>query len=142
MSLSFEPISEDQWKDLSSWDCVCFPEESWTEKMLRTHLEFHAGFVLKDVDTKGYVLICETPWEVEIFRIATMPTYRKSGVAKTIFSHLFKIFPNKDFFLEVKEQNEPAILLYKSVGFEILELRKNYYPNGSNAILMKRKREE
>ncbi len=139
MSPSFQLVSEGQWPELCEWDSLCFPGEAWNEKMLRTHLEFHAGYVWLETEVKGYALICETPWEVEIFRIATLPTYRKQGVAKSILANLFSTFPNKDIFLEVKEQNLPAINLYKNMGFSILETRKNYYPDGSTAILMTRK---
>lgn len=139
MSPSFQLISETQWSELCYWDTLCFPTEAWNEKMIRTHLEFHAGYVWQETDVKGYALICETPWEVEIFRIATLPTYQRQGVAKSILSNLFSAFPTKDFFLEVKEQNTPALNLYKNSGFIILEIRKNYYPDGSTAILMTRK---
>ena len=139
MSLSFLQISEERLPELCDWDSLCFPGETWTKKMLRTHLEFHVGYVWQETKVKGYVLICETPWEVEIFRIATLPTYQRQGVGKSMLNELFKKFPKKEFYLEVKEQNEPAINLYKKTAFEILEVRKNYYPDGSNAILMKRK---
>jgi ribosomal-protein-alanine N-acetyltransferase len=139
MSPSFHAISEDQWKDLSLWDSLCFPDEVWTEKMLRSHLEFHAGYVWMDNDVKGYVLICETPWEVEIFRIGTIPAYRRSGVASAMILDLFSLFPTKDFFLEVKESNVPALHMYQKVEFSVLETRKNYYPDGTTAIIMTRK---
>ena len=38
--------------------------------------------------------------------------------------------------LEVAEKNLVAINLYKSFNFQKVGLRKNYYKNGDNAILM------
>jgi ribosomal-protein-alanine N-acetyltransferase len=141
MSHSLQAISEERLSELCAWDASCFPKEPWTEKMLLSHLEFHAGFTCEEQGTRGYALICETPWEVEVFRIATLPTYFRSGVAKFMLSSLFVLFPNKDFFLEVKETNLPARNLYEKVGFEVLEIRKNYYPDQSTAVIMTRKKE-
>lgn len=139
MSPSFQQISEEQLPELVEWEKLCFPNDPWSDKMLRTHLEFHAGYVCLDSVVKGYALICETPWEVEIFRIATIPAFTRLGVSTSLLNHLFTIFPKKDFFLEVKEQNKAAFTLYKKVGFEELETRKNYYPDGSTAVIMTRK---
>lgn len=40
-------------------------------------------------------------------------------------------------FLEVNEQNKPAIHLYEKLGFEKLGVRKKYY-NNNNGIIMKK----
>lgn len=138
MSHSFRKLGESDLSSLLQWESLCFPGEEWTEKMIQTHLEFHVAFGLGDPETKSYALVCETPWEIEIFRIATLPNYRKLGLAKELLYHLFLEFPKKEFFLEVKESNLAAIGLYQSVGFTELERRKKYYPDGSTAVLMKR----
>ncbi|XDD43358.1 GNAT family N-acetyltransferase [Leptospira sp. WS60.C2] len=138
MSLSFRRLGEEDLPEIQTWEHLCFPSEEWTDKMIQTHLEFHVAFAIGDQTTQCYALVCETPWEIEIFRIATLPNYRKLGLAKQLLEKLFSEFPKKEFFLEVKESNLPAIKLYESVGFMELERRKNYYPDGSTAVLMKR----
>ncbi|MCW7464793.1 GNAT family N-acetyltransferase [Leptospira levettii] len=138
MSLSFQRLGEVHLPEILTWETLCFPGEEWTDKMIQTHLEFHAAFGIGDQNIQCYALVCETPWEIEIFRIATLPNFRKLGLAKQLLEKLFKEFPKKEFFLEVKESNEPAIKLYLSVGFVELERRKKYYPDGSTAVLMKR----
>jgi [ribosomal protein S18]-alanine N-acetyltransferase len=40
--------------------------------------------------------------------------------------------------LEVKTTNEPAICMYKKLGFKQTGERKNYYYDGGNALVMKR----
>ncbi|XDD47122.1 GNAT family N-acetyltransferase [Leptospira sp. WS39.C2] len=139
MSLSFRSLGEENLEEFLTWENLCFPGEEWTKKMIQTHLEFHAAFGIGNQDIQCYALVCETPWEIEIFRIATLPNFRKLGLAKQLLENLFVKFPNKEFFLEVKESNEPALKLYLSVGFNELERRKKYYPDGSTAVLMKRK---
>ncbi|TGL22364.1 GNAT family N-acetyltransferase [Leptospira yanagawae] len=138
MSLSFQSLGEGDLSQILDWEESCFPGETWTEKMIQTHLEFHLAFGIGNPEIQCYALVCETPWEIEIFRIATLPNFRKQGIAKQMLENLFQKFPKKEFFLEVKESNELAIKLYLSVGFLELERRKKYYPDGSTAVLMKR----
>jgi ribosomal-protein-alanine N-acetyltransferase len=40
--------------------------------------------------------------------------------------------------LEVREGNAPARTLYKAWGFEEFGVRKNYYEDGENAIVMQK----
>ncbi len=40
--------------------------------------------------------------------------------------------------LEVRESNLSAIKLYTSCGFEKISVRKKYYPDGENAIVMQK----
>ena len=45
----------------------------------------------------------------------------------------------KNFFLEVRESNIPAIKLYEKFEFKIMGVRKNYYHSpAENAIVMGR----
>jgi ribosomal protein S18 acetylase RimI-like enzyme len=39
--------------------------------------------------------------------------------------------------LEVRKSNEPAILLYRSLDFEVAGERANYYANGEAALEMR-----
>ncbi len=41
-----------------------------------------------------------------------------------------------EIFTPSKETNEPAKAFYKSMGFEIVGNRSNFYKDGSNAILL------
>jgi ribosomal-protein-alanine N-acetyltransferase len=44
----------------------------------------------------------------------------------------------KRVLLEVAQKNLAAVDLYLKLGFEILNFRKNYYPNGENALVMEK----
>ncbi len=77
-----------------------FPNDVWSKKNILTHLEFHKAFVLENPFPVAYSLVCETPWEVEIFRIATIPEFRRNRYGTMLLEEIFRIFPGKDFFLE------------------------------------------
>ena len=45
-------------------------------------------------------------------------------------------FSGNKFLLEVNENNVKALKLYKKTGFEKIFVRKNYYGNNEDAIIM------
>ena len=78
--------------------------------------------------------------EGEIYRVATLPSKRKRGIAYRLIDYALKSEKGRgleSIFLEVREKNVPARNLYKSYGFIEIGERKNYYKNPpDNAILM------
>ncbi|EDJ91275.1 ribosomal-protein-alanine N-acetyltransferase [Haemophilus influenzae R3021] len=87
--------------------------------------------------------ICQTVLdEATLFNIAILPTYQGCGFGKLLLGKL--IFQLKEkgvqtLWLEVRESN-PARFLYEKIGFNEVDIRKNYYPKPSggreNAVVM------
>ncbi|WP_425655145.1 ribosomal protein S18-alanine N-acetyltransferase [Haemophilus sp. HN_Hi07] len=87
--------------------------------------------------------ICQTVLdEANLFNIAILPNYQGCGFGKLLLGEL--IFQLKErgvqtLWLEVRESN-PARFLYEKVGFNEVDIRKNYYPKPSggreNAVVM------
>lgn len=67
--------------------------------------------------------------------------FRNQKIGSCLLKSLIELALNlnlKVLNLEVRESNTAAIKLYKKYGFEPCGLRKNYYNNIENAILMKK----
>ena len=87
--------------------------------------------------------ICQTVLdEATLFNIAILPNYQGCGFGKLLLGEL--IFQLKEkgvqtLWLEVRESN-PARFLYEKIGFNEVDIRKNYYPKPSggreNAVVM------
>ncbi len=87
--------------------------------------------------------ICQTVLdEATLFNIAILPTYQGCGFGKLLLDKL--IFQLKEkgvqtLWLEVRESN-PARFLYEKIGFNEVDIRKNYYPKPcggrENAVVM------
>lgn len=87
--------------------------------------------------------ICQTVLdEANLFNIAILPNYQGCGFGKLLLGEL--IFQLKErgvqtLWLEVRESNL-ARFLYEKVGFNEVDIRKNYYPKPSggreNAVVM------
>ena len=78
--------------------------------------------------------------DLEILNIAIKQAFRRQGLAKYLIEYLEKYTKNyvNSFFLEVRVDNIPAIRLYQSVGFYRVGIRKKYYKNKIDAIVMKK----
>jgi len=79
--------------------------------------------------------------EAEILMIAVEKSMQSKGVGRFILNEFIKDMKKscvKEIFLEVAEDNTKAINFYKSLGFKEFDIRKKYYKDDKNAILMKK----
>lgn len=77
--------------------------------------------------------------EGDICNIAVVKEFRRQGYATAMLEELAKIATEKGvktLYLEVNENNAPAIKTYEKFGFSVYNTRKNYY-KGASALCMK-----
>lgn len=77
--------------------------------------------------------------EFQILDVLIDHAYRRKGHAIKAFADLeekARSLGVKKFILEVREDNIAAIKLYEKLNFERSGLRKKYYENKTDAILM------
>ena len=77
-----------------------------------------------------------------VTNIVVKKDMRKSGIGSILLKELIKLSKDlnmNEITLEVNESNNAAISLYKKFSFEQVGLRKNYYKDGSNALIMTNK---
>ena len=78
--------------------------------------------------------------EVHILNIAIDIPFQHQGLGNQFLDKIMKKYLKEaDVFLEVKRTNFPAINLYLSFGFEEIDIRKGYYTDGQDAVIMSRK---
>ncbi|OBK29963.1 ribosomal-protein-alanine N-acetyltransferase [Mycobacterium asiaticum] len=79
------------------------------------------------------------PFEYEVHTIGVDPAYQGRGIGRRMLDELLDFADGGVVFLEVRTDNEAAIGLYRSVGFEQIGLRKRYYRvSGADAYTMRR----
>ena len=103
---------------------------------------FFEGVVLEDDGVVvGYACALVLFEDGDIANVAVAPEYRKQGFGKRIFQALVeRSFARgaERLFLEVRESNLPAIALYTGFGFRQIAVRKGYYSDGENALVMQK----
>lgn len=72
-----------------------------------------------------------------ILNFGVLPQYREHGFGSELLDEVIKIAKG-DITLEVRPSNKRALAFYQHRGFKEISLRKNYYSNGEDAILMMR----
>lgn len=87
----------------------------------------------------GYLYYSEIYDRIEINQIEIEVSNRNCGKGLKLLKHLTETV-NKSISLEVKEDNLPAISIYKKAGFVPKAIRKNYY-HGKDGILMVREKQ-
>ena len=78
----------------------------------------------------GFVICRHILDEAEILSIATEKKQRRKGVARVLMDETIRRLQadrKKSLFLEVDESNEPAIALYRKLGFVLAGKREGYY---------------
>lgn len=77
--------------------------------------------------------------QLDITALAVDPLHRRLGLGSRILNALLKEAKSKGITnatLEVKENNDCAILFYQSFNFKKVGYRKKYYKNGCGACLL------
>lgn len=95
-------------------------------------------------DLDGRIVGMVVAWlivdEIHIATIATHPDFRKQGIGKNLLLHTLRSAKEDgalSSFLEVRESNEAALVMYRKFGFVESGRRTGYYKdNGEDAILM------
>lgn len=79
------------------------------------------------------------PYEHEVHTIGVDPAYQGQGIGRRLLDELLAFADGGVVYLEVRTDNEAAIGLYRSVGFEQIGLRRRYYRvSGADAYTMRR----
>lgn len=93
----------------------------------------------------GFILSRRALDEAEILTVVVDPSARRKGCGQRLLgAHIARLAGSgvAHLFLEVDQQNAPALALYRRFGFAVVGERKHYYAqaNGirSNALVMRR----
>lgn len=94
---------------------------------------------LEEGELVGYGFIAIVFEDADVANIAVSPLHRKKGVGRRLLEELLTTAKERGVqrvFLEVRVSNAPAISLYQGFGFQTVNVRKKYYPDGEDAYLM------
>lgn len=88
---------------------------------------------------KGFLHIYNGIDIIDIINIAVVPDYQNQQIGTKLLEQLINNHPNKKIMLEVKSTNYIAIKLYQKFNFQPINIRKQYYKDKTDAIIMERK---
>jgi len=86
-----------------------------------------------------FLLIFE---EAELRYFSISPNHKRRGLGRKLFKKFLEICKKENInkiFLEVSINNKEAIGFYECFRFKTIGVRKNYYKDGSDALLKEKK---
>jgi ribosomal-protein-alanine N-acetyltransferase len=118
-----------------------FPQAPWSAEDFSALLAFPgaAGWFALDESGSpcGFLLARKVASEAEIISFGVLPPARGQGRAKALLEALLRDAAAsgvETLFLEVAEDNEAAIGLYRQAGFQAAGRRRNYYQAGGGKL--------
>ncbi len=117
---------------------------NWPHQDMETHLQRDICIGYGEL-LSGFIIIQHTMDQAEVLTIVTDPDHRKKGIGRKLLTAGEQVLSQKGadiLFLEVAEDNAPAIELYKSCAYEPYGRRPAYYrrEKGRVAAVTYRKR--
>ncbi|MBS0559957.1 MAG: GNAT family N-acetyltransferase [Proteobacteria bacterium] len=115
------------------------PAEAWGAETMAAQLALPGCFGLIDA-RGGMVLARVAADQAEILTIAVAPEARRQGIAAGLLAAATRRAAEMgaaEMFLEVARGNAPAAALYAAAGFRPAGLRRAYYPDGADALVLR-----
>jgi ribosomal-protein-alanine N-acetyltransferase len=139
--MRFEPLEYSHLSQMAEIEREAF-DMPWTEAMFIPEVQSENAVYL--VGVRGGEVICYGGFhrvldEAHITNIAVKSAERGKGIGKLLMSMLMAKAREsgvRTMTLEVKENNLAAIKMYQGFGFVVDGIRKRYYANKFDALLM------
>jgi ribosomal-protein-alanine N-acetyltransferase len=117
-------------------------DDGWTESQLIS--AFDSGRFLAFAKRQGQKLIAlltisTTQFDADIEGIVVDKEFRNKGYAIELLDFAENELKNQGIekiFLEVRKSNIPAKSLYEKIGYKEISVRKKYYNDGEDAVVM------
>jgi ribosomal-protein-alanine N-acetyltransferase len=103
---------------------------------VRDYLQYDLRVAICGKQIAGF-LVCRTvdTAECEILNLAVSPDFRRQGMGRALVKSLLATFAGT-VFLEVRASNQAAIDLYKSLNFQVVSRRPEYYTSPPEAAIV------
>ena len=131
---------------LVSLDKELFPYSPWSSGQYREEISAPTRRFIVAVDEGlsviGYAgVFAPGGAEADILTVGVIAQHRGQGIARQLMAGITKWAIDQGsiaMMLEVKTDNVAAISLYESLGYSKLNIRKDYFGSGLDALVMRK----
>lgn len=119
--------------------CHAYP---WSEEIFRDEIanaQSRIWVCVEKEEIAGFLCWWTVCGEIEIQNVATALRYRRKGVGRCLVAAVLAAARAEGItrvLLEARVSNLAAINLYREFGFTDCGIRRCYYPDGEDALLM------
>lgn len=136
------PMTATDVPSVAALEKLCF-SDPWSASSIASELDNPLSLWLvweEDGVAAAYLGVQRVPPQADVMNVAVSPALRRRGIARALFAELERRLPEIDeLFLEVRASNSGAIALYRTLGFEQVGRRPNYYLDPREDALILRK---
>ena len=136
------PMTAADVPSVAALEKLCF-SDPWSASLIASELDNPLSLWLvweEDGAAAAYLGVQRVPPQADVMNVAVSPALRRRGIARALFAELERRLPEIDeLFLEVRASNSGAIALYRTLGFEQVGRRPNYYLDPREVALILRK---
>ncbi|MDY4230845.1 MAG: ribosomal protein S18-alanine N-acetyltransferase [Candidatus Faecousia sp.] len=136
------PMTAADVPSVAALEKLCF-SDPWSVSSIASELDNPLSLWLvweEDGTAAAYLGVQRVPPQADVMNVAVSPALRRRGIARALFAELERRLPEIDeLFLEVRASNSGAIALYRTLGFEQVGRRPNYYLDPREDALILRK---
>ena len=128
-----------------SLDKELFPYSPWSASQYKEEFSSPTRHFFVAIDAEqniiGYAgVFAPGEAEADVLTVGVIPTHRGKGIAKALMAMITNWAKEQGsiaMMLEVKVDNSNAIGLYESLGYSKLNVRKDYFGAGLDALVMR-----
>lgn len=116
--------------------------DGWSQNLIEDAFiagRFYALGAFSENELVGVITFDKSFETADLEDIVVKKQFRNKGVATNLLERAETDLKNQKtekVFLEVRESNFTAISFYSKNGFKKISVRKNYYADGENALVM------
>ncbi len=142
--IEFVPMEDMHIKGMVEIEEQCF-NSGYAEKTFLKELKNKIAVYIVAIEEKkvvGYIGLWNICGEADIIDVAVHKDFRRRGIGEGLIGEMLNICERNNIFevnLEVRASNIAAQRLYEKMGFNKVGLRKLYYENKEDAMLMQRR---
>ena len=131
---------------LVSLDKELFPYSPWSAGQYREEISAPTRLFVVALDDASIVIgyagvFAPGGAEADVLTVGVVPQHRGQGIARSLMARITQWAIAQGsiaMMLEVKTDNVEAISLYESLGYSKLNVRKDYFGSGLDALVMRK----
>ena len=124
-----------------------FPIDAWTKEsflgeLAEVSISRDISVAISDSEIVGYASFRYVGKQGDVNTVAVSKAHQGKGIGTTLMDWLESqaaLRNVREIFLEVRSDNEAAMKMYASRGYERIDVRRNYYGNTIDANIMRKR---
>jgi len=145
--LEIRPMKHTDLTEVLKLEKALFPIDAWSEELFLEELaevsiSRDVSVAVLDSQIVGYASLRFVGKQGDVNTVAVASNQQGKGIGTALMDWLESqaaLRNVREIFLDVRSDNEPAIKMYASRGYERVDIRRNYYGNTIDANVMRKR---